>query len=228
MNIKQKLLLGGALSVALISTAYADSDYKRPILNKVAYTISAESWVKSDSAVVTVSVNASLKDGQMATIHQDVLNKLSKIADGDWHITQFNRNESQSGLEQVGIVAEVRLADSNLADIPANAKKVSEPGETYKVENVEFKPSLAQVEKTRDDLRVKIYKDIAAQQKQLNSVFDDQHYQVNTVNFLPTEIQPGPRVMMNAMVKSASAPNFSVSDKIQMQATVVFAQVLKS
>ena len=81
-----------------------------PLLNKVILQLSAEQWVTTKTALVTVGINANVNDNGIENIQGEVLIKLHQLSDkGEWHITSFNRTQDQSGLERIQISGQARL-----------------------------------------------------------------------------------------------------------------------
>lgn len=214
--------------ITLCLNAFA-KPYRVPT-NRVIYQVSAEHWVKSDDAMVTVGVVAAVKDADIAKVRQGLLAKLKQINDADWHITRFDRNVDQSGLERINITAKARIKEEKLSKLRGQAKKISQAGETYRINNIDFRPSLAAQQAVKDALRAEIYKKVNAEIGRLNSAYPKQNFTVYRLNFLPMSsyYQRGGnrsnKMMTMAMAQPAleSAP-LSVSQKVLMSALVVLA-----
>lgn len=206
-----------------------------PPLNQVVLQLSAEKWATTKTARVVVSVNAVLKADALDSFRSSLLTNLAKLSDVEpWHIIQFNRMQDQSGLEKLQVTAESRLPDKVLANLRQAAKEISKPGEQYTITDIQFTPSLAEVEQTKNDVRNEIYAAANAELARLNKQYPDSHFVINYVNFLNT-LPPGPLnrndMPVNAvglnMASVESSNNLNVSDKISMNAMVVFASLLK-
>lgn len=205
----------------------ACADTIKPVLNKVLYQTSVEEWVTTQTAEVTVSVNASLNEEKLAKAHGDILNKLSKIAKSDWHITQFNRNPNESGLEQLQVMAQTRLPETALSNLREQAKSVSQPGETFKIETVAFEPTLQEIESTRSQLRGMVYHQVQQELTELNKLYPTQKYVVHTIDFLEG-MTPRPRMGGNMAVMdtmAAAAMPVTVANKMRVSAKVVLVSV---
>lgn len=201
-------------------------------LDHVTLQLSAERWAKTTSAKVTVSVEATLTKENLAVLREQIMGNLNKIAAGDWHITQFDRTLDSSGLEKLSALAEARIDEKSLSNINAQALAVTKPGATYKVQNVEFAPSLAELEAVKAAVRADIYRQATNEIATLNKLYPEQKYTLHNLNFLGFVIQPGPQPRMssemNTMVMTAgsskmAASSLSVSDQIQLTATVDIA-----
>ena len=78
--------------------AWADNTFE-PLLNTVTLELNAEQWVATQTALVSVGVNAAVTGGGLEKMQSTVLAKLNQISKGEWHVVSFNRTLSQSGLE---------------------------------------------------------------------------------------------------------------------------------
>ena len=125
------------------------------ILNNISYQITEQQWVKSDQATAIIAISATVSDQNVASLRQSIMHNLQRIASGDWHITQFNRTKTSSGLQSVNARAQIFLPFSQLDQISARVKNVSKAGQTYSVAGLNFNPSPADVTKTQAALREK-------------------------------------------------------------------------
>lgn len=207
------------------------ADTIQPVLNQVMFQTTAEQWVTTKTAQVVVGVDATLNEDKLAKAHTDILKKLEQLVPStDWHITQFNRNPDKSGLEQLQVQAEARLAESALASLRDRAKAMSKPGETYTVQSINFIPTIAEIEAVRNQLRNQVYKQIETELSQLNKTYPNQKYVVHLIDFNDQNIGPKmmPRMMM-AVAESAdagaAAMPVTVANKIIMSARVILVSV---
>ncbi len=226
--MKKAMMTGFLLFLELNSFAIAQNFPIYPPIPKIVLTESAESWVSTNTARVVVNLNATLDKKGLAEIRNSMLSKLQKIAaSNDWHITQFNRSQNQSGLEQLFATAEVRLPLDKLTNVRDIAKSISKPGETYEVTDIDFSPSLSDMEIARATVRTQIYSKVQDELNKLNKVYPEQHYQVLKIQFLPLQTQVFPRtynksmrLMAVASTENATADNFAVSEKVQLTAVI--------
>jgi len=212
--------------LALFTIASTAIAAKGPILNKVSLQLQSESWATTKTARVVIGINATLQDRALGQIHGQILNNLKKIAASQWHITQFNRSKSQSGLEQLYVQASTRVPENVLADVRAKAKAVSRPGANYNIVAIQFNPSFAEIEKVKAQLRQKIYADAKAELARLNTVYPNEKFYLHSVSFSDGALRPAPRILGLARVAKMATP-LTVSNKIKLQATVVLASKLK-
>jgi hypothetical protein len=232
------LVLGLTLStVALAQTTSSSQDIPvfppQPVINQINLQLSTEQWVTTQNADVIVGVDATLDQSQLAQAHADILQKLNKLSSAaQWHITQFDREQDKSGLEQLTVTAQARLPESALADMRNQAKAITVPGETFTVESIAFNPSTAELEAVRSQMRSDIYKKAQDELNQINKMYPDQKYSVHEIDFTEQSVQPQPMVRMammagNAEAAPASAPPLTVANKLILTANVTLAYAEK-
>lgn len=196
-----------------------------PSLNRIHYVVQKEQWVVSDSARVIISVNANLTDNALDHFQDKMNNNLDSLAKNvSWHVTQFNRNQDSSGLEQVSAQAEARIANSALAGLRAKTDKLSSPGIKYSIVDIQYGPSDADIQKAKDSLRQNVYAAIAEEIRSLNKMYKQEFF-VNSIDFdLNSSILPPPQPMlMRVGSAGASNDNVPVNQKLILQADVVLA-----
>ncbi len=204
---------------------WADNPFD-PLLNKVTLQLTAEQWVTTNTALVTIGVNAAVTDGDLGKLQQHVMDKLNQLAKAEWHMTAFNRSLDQSGLEKVQISAQARLPSEALSGLRNQAKSISKPGETFSLDSVEFTPSDDEIRAANANLRHAIYQQAIAELAQLNKLYPDQKYYLHEMNFLGMMMPPQPMNLMarsKMMMAGDANANLSVGDKLKMTAIAVLA-----
>ncbi len=216
-----KKILTMILILCLIPTAYAKRHGQSKPSSKVMYRLSMEQWVSTQSATVTVSANLSLKSTALAKARKALLSKLNTIAKADWHITQFNRSKDNSGLERLSVQAQARLPESALDGLRDKTARISRPGESFQIQQINFMPSLAEMQAGKSALRDKIYEQVNAEITRLNSAYPPLKFKVKMINFIPGYMRAR-RQQAGAMktFALAQAP-MSVSNKLKLTAIVI-------
>lgn len=210
----------------LASQAYADTD-NQLVLDQIQFQLTSKQWVKTEQAKLQISINATLSNTDLVKARNDIMTNLTKIAKGEWHITQFIRSQDSSGLEKLYVEAQARVPQQALTTVNVQAKAVSKPGATYKVANIDFTPSLTETQKVKEQVRADLYKRINTEIESLNKQYPQQKFSVHSVQFVDGNA-PMPRPTykareMNTMALAAQAPGLSVSNNIQMTALVKVA-----
>lgn len=201
-----------------------------PVMDQVIYQVSAKQWVTTQSALLTVNINATLTNADLVKARSDIMNNLGKIAAGEWQLTQFDRSQDSSGLEKLDVIAQARIPQASLTDIYQHAKDVSKPGATYTVNAVEFKPSLEEIQQVKSQLRERLYQQVNEELARLNKIYSTQSYTVNRITFfegdqiLPLAKTYQPRAMNTvALTAAAPAPALTVSNELILGAMVELA-----
>jgi hypothetical protein len=220
--------------LAVQSLGYADSAPPL-VLDTIAFQVSAKQWVSTDTALLSININITLTDADLVQARATVMERLAKIAQGEWHLTQFNRSQDSSGLEKLTVQAQVRVPQQQLTQVYQKAKSVSKPGASYEVAAIEFTPSLDEIQRIRAQLREQLYQKAQEEIGRLNTVYKTQEYSLNNLVFSDAEVQPVAQVKayraqaseMTLAVDSA-APNLAVSNELTMTAMVQAASNRKT
>ncbi|WP_419418765.1 hypothetical protein ACNVED_09400 [Legionella sp. D16C41] len=228
-----KNLIKIAVLFLLPSLTFSDICQADSALDKVAFQVSARQWVTTQTALLTININATLTNADLVKARADIMTNLNKVASGDWHITQFDRSQDSSGLEKLFVEAQVRIPQAALTNVYQNAKSVSQPGSTYTISAIDFKPSIEEIQQVKAQVRQRLYKLVNAELTRLNNTYKTQHYSVSDLYILdgdnpnPTPQQPRAyqaKQMINTMaLGSAAAPTIAVSNEIIMSAIVEVA-----
>lgn len=219
------ILMIGALSGMVSASAWAQ-DPCTGILPQVTLQLTAEQWVTTQTAKVSVALDALLNKEQLAKAQDNFQAALKKIApEAVWHITEFTRSPSKTNLEQLHAVAEARLTDDAIAGLRDRAKAQNTEGQTYTVQDIVYTPTTDEVSATQAKLRAQIYQQAKAELDRLNTVYPKPGYSLYNINFINVTVQPGPMAAkMNTMVAMArEIPSVSLSQQMTQDALVILA-----
>jgi hypothetical protein len=221
------LMVGFLLS----SSIWADVRLE-PLLNKITLQLQAEQWVTTKTALVDVSVNASVTDQGIEKIQAEVMQKLNQLSNkSEWHVATFDRQQDSSGLESIQITAQARLPQTELSHLRNQAKSISIPGEKFTVDNIQFTPNNDELRLANITLRNNLYQQAKAEVDTLNKIYPEQKYYLHQIDFMVMSppVMPMPMVQSNvAMGKSTlsrAVTPLSVGNKIQLQAAVIIASL---
>lgn len=216
----------GMLALMTLSPfVLADVIVPQMVLDKILFQVSAKQWVTTQTALLTVNINATLNNADLIQARSEIMESLNKIAKGDWHLVQFDRSQDSSGLEKLFVQAQVRVEQSALTDIYQNAKTVSTPGKKYEVNTIEFKPSLEDTQAVRAKLREELYRQVNDELSRMNKAYPTQNYSVGNLVFVEGgDVPVAPRAYqakeMNTMVMAAAPAPLTVSNELIMTAMV--------
>jgi len=203
--------------------------------DRVVFDLAAEDWVTAKTAHVTATVEAAVTAATAGSMRSDMTKAVGDLAKGDWRLTSFDRDEDQTGMEHWSATFEARLPEAELGGINEAAKKLSKAGMQISVSDIDFSPTLDEMETARAALRMQIYKSAAEQLTALNTAMPGKNYRIALVNFtgdeggmapMPhvTRGRPGNVMMMNAAAPAPSeAPQPQPSQKVTISARIVLA-----
>lgn len=231
-----------ALSILTSPVAFADTPLaelmqKHPshkasdVLNQITFPLAAEQWVNTTSAKVTVGINATLKEAQIAQLRTNTLKKLEQLLPkANWNITRFERTEDSSGLVKIQVDAETRVPEASISAVQEQAKKLSTEGETYRILNVDFSPDLTEISQAKSTLRAKLFKDATDELNRLNAATSGPKYYLHDIVFsdapvaMPVAAYTAVMAVGGAgdMAKTTTS-SLTVSSKISMIADVTYA-----
>jgi hypothetical protein len=230
MTIKKFLLATTALSLFCALPAWAEVNLE-PLLNRVTLQLTAQQWVTTKTALVTVLVNASVSGQGIEKIQGDVMQKLNQLSNkGEWHILSFDRQQDKSGLESIQIAAQARLPQTELSNLRDQTKSMSKPGVTFTLDSVQFTPSDDELKQAQNDLRNNLYQQAKAEIDNLNKIYSEQKYYLHQIDFVAVMVpmnnymeKANGVVSMAAMAPRQAAQPLAVGNKAQLQAVVVLA-----
>ncbi|MBL4647770.1 MAG: hypothetical protein JKY13_02270 [Gammaproteobacteria bacterium] len=198
-----------------------------PELTTVAYQVRQQQWMTSNTAHVTVLINATINATQLANMQQTLMKRLKTVnAQSIWHITQVQHKINQANLLDVQVQAQIRVPNQQIANLIATLKKQSHPGLRLTLWHIDYTPSLAEQQKVMVTLRQKIYAQSKQEIQRLNRTYSKQHYAVQSIHFMPRFI-PLP-IMALARVNKQTLANikpvaFNVEKRLTLNAQVVLA-----
>jgi hypothetical protein len=228
--------LAFALFLALFFITPASAQEPPKPDDMISFDLSAEDWVTTKTAHVSLDVEAAVTSTNAGTMRADMTKAVNDTAKADWRLTGFNRSQDQTGLERWSVAFEARLPESALNGLAEAAKKASKAGMQIRVGGIDFSPSREELEVARAALRTRIFKETGEQLTALNVALPGRSYRLSQVTF-DTDSPPVPirmlrgKAMMMDNVAMASAPVSApeqaqeVSQKMILTAHVTFAAV---
>jgi hypothetical protein len=227
--MRNLLLSTALLSILTIgSMAHAHAEEAKPD-DRVAFDITAEDWVTTKTARVAVNVEAAVSSANAGSMRADMIKSVNGLASGEWRLTGFNRSQDQTGLERWSASFEARLPEASLGGLGDNAKKLSKAGLQLSVGDIDFSPTLDEIEAVRSSLRASLYKKAVEQLATLNSTIAGRNFRISGIDFNSNEMSPMPMRTAKAqpMMAMASAADSGYtaerSEKIKQVAHVMLA-----
>ncbi|MEC4594954.1 MULTISPECIES: hypothetical protein [Nitrospirillum] len=200
----------------------------QPVQDQVTLTLTAEDWVKTDTARVSLTVDAG--GGNAGSARADVLKAAQAVSDkGEWRVVSFDRQQDAAGLDHWRAALEARLPEAQLGGLADRARQASRAGLQIRVEGVDFTPTLAEQEAVRTRLRETLYRRVTEEMKGLNAAFPGRDFRVGRVDFNAPVMSGGMRrAPVMAMAKMADAApaedgGLDVAQKATQTAHVTFS-----
>jgi hypothetical protein len=199
------------------------------VLDKIDFQISAKQWVTTQSALLGVNINVTLSNADLVTARTDIMDRLNKVAKGDWHLVEFDRSQDSSGLEKIYVQAQARVDQEALTDIYKNAKSVSLPGAKYEISSVDFKPSFDETQTVMSQIRQRLYQQVNDELARINKAYPAQNYSVSNLVFMdgnnpPVQQRNYQAKEMNTVALAAvPSPALTVSNELILTAVVEVA-----
>ncbi|NNM59909.1 MAG: hypothetical protein HKM04_08860 [Legionellales bacterium] len=227
-----------AFLMLITPLSFADSSQSQmpwpsyPKLNRIHYQASVEQWVTTSTALVTIGIDASQNQKGMDTLQEQVDDSLATLTKNvTWQMTDYERTEDASGLEQIHMEEQARLNTNQLIDMRSKTYNLSKPGIKYSIINIEFTPSLAELQAAQDSLRAELYTKIKQELDLVDKTYAQDFY-IHNITFtqgnapMPVPMaQNGGNYKMLA-VAGAVQPQATMSQKVVMTADVILASTI--
>ncbi|MDD5585369.1 MAG: hypothetical protein PHY92_00240 [Alphaproteobacteria bacterium] len=183
--------------------------------DRVMFDLSAEDWVTTKTARVSMNVEASVSGNTAGTTRAAMMKALDDLIKVEWRLISFNRNQDQTGMERWSAMFEARVPENMLSGINENAKKVSKPGMQVSVGNIDFTPTLDEMQTAMAGLRTKIYKTANEQLAALNTAMPGRSYRIALVSFIPESDDVLPPSMPQVVRGMGHAKAMMASESVQ-------------
>jgi hypothetical protein len=220
-----------ALLLTLATTPPAWAQVPPPVMDQVVLDLTAEDWVGTETARVTVSADAAASGADAGTQRSDLLTAINGLTPGtQWRIVSFDRSTDQAGLERWRALAEARLPETALGGLSDKARQASRPGLQLRIGSIEFAPTLTETEAVRARLRAEIYGKAASELDALERSFPGRKFRIGNIDFAeqpPMAYARKTREDMQPMAMAAPAQDgpVNVSEKLVVRARVVLSAV---
>jgi len=211
-------------------------------MDTISLSFTVEDWINSDTAEVTMTINASTEGQEGLDLRTEIKAALESLIDTEWRFIDINRSTGRSGLEEWNVMAQARVEEKDLNNLPSRAKELGRKGLQYRVGNVDFTPTKEQFENLYRELRSKINGLISAELKTLGSELPTRKWRVGAVNYdfgRDSRVGiAGAHIMMASTMNAVSNTDledvgsagdfggFEVSQKIELSANVTVSSVV--
>jgi hypothetical protein len=227
MSSPRALLAALLLGLVLIQPVRADEPPKPD--DKVEMDLSAENWVTTKTARVSISVEAAVTASSAGGMRAAMMKAVDDLAKADWRLTSFDRSQDPTGMERWSSTFEARLPETALSGLHESAKKLSKAGLQLSIAAIDFSPTLEETQTTMSQIRGQIYKVAQEQLTTLNAAFPGRSFRIASITFENQRPSAPNRMLMavNKMTRDsaggAEGADVERSEKIVMTAHLVMA-----
>ncbi len=227
----RKILWASLLLLCLSLPQAAKADDEIP-QDQILLDLRAEESLYTANPLVIISITAAGGAQSSGNVRADMQKNLESLAkDAEWKLTSLSRSQDDAGLERWYATYQGRLPESVTASLREKAKQQSKAGLQINVSDVQFVPTLQEVEAAKARLREKLYKMANDELTRLNASLPNRNFRIAAVNFSSNaSLQPIQMMKMArmaqadmAMAQSAPAPEMSVENKIEQSASVILS-----
>jgi len=225
----------GLLVAAPVNAAKAQE--ARPD-DAVSFSLTAEDWVSTKTARVVLAVESAVTEETSGTMRAAMAKAVDGAVKADWRVTAFNRAQDQTGMERWSAEYEARVPETNLSGLADKAKKNSKAGLQVTVRQIDFSPTLEEVQTAYGALRERIYKTAVEHLAALNAGIPGRGWRIARIDFVDTGAPPRPApaflargkaALMHAMDAVASSEGAGAplerSEKLTLTAQVILSAV---
>ena len=191
--------------------------------------------IKSTTALVNVTVNATALKGDSQTIETSAVQRLSSLFPHiDWKIVDFSDSQADSGASNIKIVIQARLTHHEITTLTEKLKNNHSNNSNFKVDVLSYTPDVAMIDQAKDDMMIKMYQSIQNYVQAFNKSTNSQ-YIIQEIRYSANALTPYksyPEMQLSAVDNSGNqnapfkAKEVAVSKKITMHAYVTLTQDL--
>jgi len=198
-----------------------------PEYNTVSFTLDSHVTVKSDTALVNVTVNTTALSGDNAVMKKSAINELKKILPkADWKIVNYKQSESPSGAINIKIDIQARLTQSEIESLRKSFTQHS-ANQKMAIKVLNYNPTEATVKESKQKLMIGMYQEIQQYVKDFNAKTKS-NYHIQHVSYnsnIQSYNRPAPQMMMLATVGggNSTSNDVEVSKDINLSANVTLA-----
>ncbi len=221
------------LAVSAISFAWADTPV--PPTSTLSFTKSIETVIKSTTALVNVTVNATALKDDSQIIQQAALQRLEGVLPKvDWKVIDLDQTQAASGAQNIKIIIQARLNDTQIQQLKSELKNNNSNNSSFKIDVVSYDPSNEMIDKAKDQTMVQMYQSIQQYVKKFNQDTHS-HYVIQNISYNANEAvlrdnRAALYVRAADSMKNAStakkSKDIAVSKKFVMNAYVTLSQPL--
>ena len=189
MTLKKTLLLAAsALSLPLTHAGTMPVVY--PEFNTITYTTSAKTQVKSDKALVQVTVYATALSNDQTTVEDSALQMLKQtIPDIKWRVSNYKQSDSASGALNIILEISARLSQSQLQALNKAIKSANSSSQRISVKVLNYDPTKQMIAQAKQTLMITLYQQVQSYVTRFNKETNS-HYKIQYISYNDEKIDP--------------------------------------
>jgi hypothetical protein len=216
-----------ALAFAATSVVYAGTmPVVYPEYNTISFTLNDKITVKSDTALVQVTVNATALSGNQATAENAALQTVKKaLPNVQWQVVNYNQTRAQSGAMNIRIEIQGRLTQLQIQTLNKTLERYQSPNQKLTSQVLNYSPTVESISQAKMALMIQMYNKIQNYLKTFNQQ-PNRHYHIQNISY-NSDQTPQPRTaspMVQMAVADHAQSNLSVSEDVKISAYISFAE----
>lgn len=217
-----------ALTFTATGFAYAGTmPVVYPEYNTITFTMDDKITVKSDTALVQVTMNATALSDNQTTVENSVLQKLQKILPSiQWKVINYNQMQAQSGAMNIQMDVQARLTQSQIQTLNKALAQHQSPNQKLTSQVLNYNPTVESISQAKMTLMIQMYNKIQHYLKTFNQQ-THRHYHIQNISY-NSDQAPQPTRTASPMVRMAATNNAQgnllVSQEVKISAYISFAE----
>ena len=226
--IKKLIITSTTIALITLGTAYAMPIPPQPApQNTISFSTQDSVYVKSDTALVEITVNATATKNSRNAIEKSATDQLNSAVKGvNWKVTNYQQNQAASGVTNITLKLQARLTQIQINEVIDNLKNPSVSNQKLSLKVLSFTPTNKMLKQAKNTLMITLYQSLQNQVSDFNQKTHS-NYHIQSVNFNDVHAySPKARTMMLAQDSVSNAPQkpLEVSQKVTLNAYVTFAE----
>lgn len=222
--MKKLSLLVLIATMSMAGGALADQKVPKNRFQTISYQVSQEQLVTSQTAKVSVLLNATVPSKNINALQALAKSELEKLAPQiDWHIESYRQHKLSSGMIAIDMTLSSRVTSQVLSAITDGLAGINKSGHHYSIAGINYSPSAMQIEQAKALMRLSLLQRIGRQVRAINKQMDSQ-YVIKSVIFDPRQLSLATNVAPMPLYRTGDAMEkqtpLSVSYKVHMDAAV--------
>ena len=134
----------------------------------VHFSTAAEDIVTSDTVRVRVKITCVASGKGASNLIPSVEKALAEVLPGAWQVIPGERKEDAAGMEQVGLLATIRVEETRTDGVVNRIRNINRGGMRMELDDIDYRPPQLAIGRVLADLRQEVYHNAQAEVARLN------------------------------------------------------------